>query len=98
MRIIAGKHRGRPLTAPPGRAVRPTRAAEPCSLAFLDPPYGEGLAASALAALAAAGWLAADALVIVEVAARQSLEAPAGFTLLDERRYGAARLNFLRWG
>jgi 16S rRNA (guanine966-N2)-methyltransferase len=79
-------------------AVRPTRAAEPCSLAFLDPPYGEDLAAPALAALAATGWFAPDALVIVEVAARQSLEAPAGFTLLDERRYGAARLNFLRWG
>ena len=48
------------------------------------------------AALAAAGWLAADALAIVEVAAREELLAPAGFAVLDERVYGAARLVFLR--
>ena len=48
------------------------------------------------AALAAAGWLAADALAIVEVAAREELPAPPAFTLLDERVYGAARLVFLR--
>lgn len=183
MRIIAGKHRGRPLQAPPGRVVRPTsdrarealfdilahgrfaerpvyeearvldvfagtgafglealsrgakyavfiekdRAAlgmlriniatlgeernaailatdasrppsapEACALAFLDPPYGEDLAGPALTALAAGRWFAPDALVVVEVAAKQSLTPPPGFTLLEERRYGAARLVFLR--
>ena len=184
MRIIAGKHRGRPLRAPEGRAVRPTsdRAREalfdilahgrfadrpvfeaarvldafagtgafglealsrgaaqasfiekdrgvlailrgniaalgeernttvlatdalhppaapaPVTLAFLDPPYGEDLAAPALTALAAARWFSTDALVIVEVASRQKLVPPLGFALLDERRYGAARLVFLRY-
>jgi len=78
-------------------ALRPPPAAAPVTLAFLDPPYREDLAAPALAALAAARWFAPDALVIVEVAARQKLVPPPGFTLLEERRYGAARLVFLRY-
>ena len=39
---------------------------EPFGLAFLDPPYGQGLAGRAVASLVAGGWLAADALVVVE--------------------------------
>ena len=81
-----------------GDATRPPRAAFVCAVAFLDPPYGSGLAAPALTALAAAGWLAEDALAIVEVAARESLPMPAGFNVIDERVYGAARLVFLRRG
>ena len=81
-----------------GDALRPPRAGAPASLAFLDPPYDEDVAAPALAALAAAGWLTHEALAVVEVAARQALTPPAGFTLLAERRYGAARILFLRFG
>jgi 16S rRNA (guanine966-N2)-methyltransferase len=79
-------------------ALHPPPAAQPCTLAFLDPPYGEDLAAPALAALAAAGWLASGALVVVELAARRPVAAPSGFAPLEERRYGAARLVFLRRG
>jgi len=80
-----------------GDATKPPRATGPCSLAFLDPPYREDLAAPALAALGKAGWLAENALVIVELAAREDFTVPDGFTLLDERRYGAARFVFLRY-
>ncbi|MHA1568804.1 MAG: RsmD family RNA methyltransferase, partial [Alphaproteobacteria bacterium] len=70
----------------------------PVSIAFLDPPYDEGLAVPALTALAAAGWLAADALAIVELPAREDAPPPpAGFALLDDRAYGAARVIFLRF-
>jgi 16S rRNA (guanine966-N2)-methyltransferase len=55
------------------------------------------LAGPALSALAAAGWLAPDALAVVEVAAREELPTPAGFAVIDERVYGAARLVFLRY-
>ena len=79
-----------------GDATRPPRAGLACAVAFLDPPYHSGLAVPALGALAAAGWLTPDALVVIEVAAREELPAPAGFTVLDERVYGAARLVFLR--
>lgn len=186
MRIVAGKHRGRPLTAPPGRQLRPTsdrvreavfnalchgnarigdgdavrdavvldgfagtgamgleavsrgaaqvalmdmdrtaqdfcrqnatalgeqatvtvlsgdclhpvRAAAPCDLIFLDPPYNSGLAAEALTALAHAGWIADGALCVIELAAREPFEPPDGATILDERRYGATRVLFVRW-
>lgn len=81
-----------------GDATAPPRAEAPVSVAFLDPPYGEDLAVPALTALAAAGWLAADALAIVELPAREDTPAPpAGFALLDDRAYGAARLIFLRF-
>jgi 16S rRNA (guanine966-N2)-methyltransferase len=79
----------------PGDATHPPRANVACVVAFVDPPYRSGLAAPGLAALAAAGWLAPGALAIVEVAAREELAPPAGFILLDERIYGAARLVFL---
>jgi len=79
-----------------GDVMAPPRALAPAALAFLDPPYGKGLAAPALAALGAAGWLVEGALCIVEMAAAELIEPPAGFILVDERRYGAARLAFLR--
>ncbi|GGF16013.1 DNA methyltransferase [Aliidongia dinghuensis] len=81
-----------------GDATAPTRAPAACSLVFLDPPYGKDLGPSALAALAAAGWIAEDAVVVLEVGAREALAAPDGFTIEDERRYGAARLVLMRYG
>ena len=80
----------------PGDATRPPRAPSACKVAFLDPPYRSGLAAAALGALEAAGWLAPEAHAVIELAAREELVVPAGFIRLDERVYGAARLVFLR--
>lgn len=82
----------------PGDATRPPSAPLAYALAFLDPPYRSGLAAAALTALDAAGWLTPDALAIVELAAREHLAPPAGFNLVDERMYGATRLLFFRRG
>jgi 16S rRNA (guanine966-N2)-methyltransferase len=50
----------------PADATRPPKADMACDLVFLDPPYGEGLGAAALTALDQAGWLTANALVVVE--------------------------------
>ena len=80
----------------PGDATRPPHAPSACGLVFLDPPYRSGLAAAALGALEAAGWLTPAALAVVELAAREELVPPAGFILLHERVYGAGRLAFLR--
>ena len=68
----------------------------PCSLVFLDPPYGQGLIAPALAALDKAGWVAPGALIVAEMGVRDPV--PEGKTLAveDERRYGKARIVFLR--
>jgi 16S rRNA (guanine966-N2)-methyltransferase len=52
----------------------------------------------ALGELAAGGWLADGALVVLEVGAREAAPQVAGFELLDERVYGAAKVLFLRRG
>jgi len=78
-----------------GDAVRPPKPDAPCHLAFLDPPYGKGLAVPCLIALTQSGWLARHATVAVELAASESIDVPAGFDLEDERRYGAARILIL---
>lgn len=77
-------------------ATKPPRANMACAIALLDPPYRKGLAAPALAALAKAGWLANGAICCIELAADEGLTASQGFELLDERRYGAARIQLLR--
>ena len=72
------------LRPPPGR---------PCSLVFLDPPYGEDLLPTGLAALSRAGWIAPGALVVAE-AARD--ETPDLGELLSERTHGAGRVSVWR--
>jgi 16S rRNA (guanine966-N2)-methyltransferase len=76
-------------------ASNPPAAGQPCRVIFLDPPYRSGLAAAALATLAARGWMDKRAICAVEMAANERLDAPVGFTAVDERRYGKARLAFL---
>lgn len=78
------------LPAPPGTAKAPA------ALAFLDPPYGSGLAVPALAGLRSRGWIGQGAVCVVEVASRETFAPPPGYILLDERSYGAARVAFLR--
>jgi 16S rRNA (guanine966-N2)-methyltransferase len=71
-------------------------APHPFDLVFLDPPYRSGLAAAALASLAADGWLGEGARLIVELAARDDLGLPPAYILERERRYGGAKFLFLR--
>jgi len=65
-------------------------------LVFLDPPYGKGLAETALAAARDGGWLAPDALIVVEEAADARFTAPDGFNEIERRRYDDTELTFLR--
>ncbi len=78
-------------------ATQPGVADQPFEIAFLDPPYRSGLARAALEALARGGWLVPDARVVVELARTEDLEPPPGFALEQTRRYGAAKLVFLRF-
>ncbi len=68
----------------------------PFSLALLDPPYGKGLAEQALAVLRDGGWLAPDALVVVEEAKAAAFAAPEGFGELERRAYDDTEFVFLR--
>jgi 16S rRNA (guanine966-N2)-methyltransferase len=69
---------------------------EPFSLAFLDPPYGQGLAENALVSAQAGGWFTPDALIVVEEAADARYTPPAGFAELERRRYDDTEVIVLR--
>lgn len=71
-------------------------APRPFDLIFLDPPYRSGLAGATLEVLAQAGWVAADARVIVELGATEDLDLPAPYSLERARRYGSAKFLYLR--
>jgi 16S rRNA (guanine966-N2)-methyltransferase len=64
---------------------------------FLDPPYGRGHGAKALAALARQGWLAPRAICMLEMEKKRQEGPPAGFVLRDERKYGIALVKFMEW-
>ena len=76
--------------------LAPPTASAPCSIVFLDPPYGEVLAAPALIALDRAGWIADGALCVVELSRDEAFDPPEGFAAVDDRRYGRARVVILR--
>ncbi len=75
-------------------ATRLPAAGTACNLVFLDPPYGQGLGIKALASAQTGGWIAPEALIVWEESTAQP--APAGFTTLDNRRYGDTWVTFLR--
>ncbi|APF36822.1 16S rRNA (guanine(966)-N(2))-methyltransferase RsmD [Chelatococcus daeguensis] len=75
----------------------PAKPLEPFSLVFCDPPYGKGLAERALTSACEGGWLAPDALVVVEEAASSPFVPPEGFELLEERQYGDTKALVMRF-
>lgn len=76
--------------------TRPPQTAQQFDLVLLDPPYGQGLAAAALEALAAAGWLAQDAVGVIEADRSQPETIPEEFTTVDSRDYGRTRITLIR--
>ncbi|MFT8418817.1 MAG: 16S rRNA (guanine(966)-N(2))-methyltransferase RsmD [Acetobacter sp.] len=82
----------------------PTARATPATLVFLDPPYHKGLPTKALAALKAKGWLAPNAVAVIETGRDEPLPftdetegaPPCPHALLAERQHGAARLSIWR--
>ncbi len=69
----------------------------PFELVFCDPPYGRSLAAPALASCAAGGWLAPDALVVVEEGKDAPVALPPDFTPLERRGAGETQVLFARY-
>ncbi|OUJ11632.1 16S rRNA (guanine(966)-N(2))-methyltransferase RsmD [Acetobacter okinawensis] len=82
----------------------PAARTAPATLLFLDPPYHKGLPGKALAALSAKGWVAPNAIAVIETGRDEPLpftdenaEAPpCPHDLLAERQHGAARLSIWR--
>jgi 16S rRNA (guanine966-N2)-methyltransferase len=74
----------------------PVSPLAPFTLAFLDPPYGKGLAGQALASARDGGWLAAGGLAVVEEAMEAKFAAPEGYEEIERRSSGETELVFLR--
>jgi len=69
-------------------------AGGPFDLVFLDPPYRKNLLAPALRSLREGGWLADQALLMVETAKGENFHHD-GFKQLDTRDYGDTNITFL---
>jgi 16S rRNA (guanine966-N2)-methyltransferase len=69
---------------------------EPFSLMFADPPYGKGLGEAALQSAAQGGWLALDALCVLEETSKATIVLPDNFEEVDRREMGESQLLFLR--
>jgi 16S rRNA (guanine966-N2)-methyltransferase len=84
------------LRAEPVERVLAVPATTSYEVVFIDPPYSDPVDA-ALARLADGGWLATDAVVVVERASRDPEPSwPAGVEPLRSRRYGEATLWYGR--
>jgi len=77
--------------------TKPAGLGAPFTLAFLDPPYGKGLADQGLAALTAGQWLSPGAVVVVEVGADDPIPVDSGLEIKWQRDAGAARLVTAVW-
>lgn len=60
----------------------------PFDIAFLDPPYGKGLATRALVSLLDGGWLKPGAIVVIEEREGAQLTLPSALAEIDRRGYG----------
>ncbi|MEU4395846.1 16S rRNA (guanine(966)-N(2))-methyltransferase RsmD [Kribbella sp. NPDC023855] len=82
------------LTRPVEKVASGPKLEGPVDLVFADPPYKleAGELQDVLTALVTGGWLADDAVVVVERAKREPWEWPEGFAALRDRKYGEARL------
>jgi len=75
----------------------PSTQAVAFNLVFADPPYGKGLAERALASAIEGGWLADEALVIVEENAAAGVALPADIEHLTHRIYGDTQVIIGRY-
>jgi 16S rRNA (guanine966-N2)-methyltransferase len=85
---------GAKLLTRPVEKVAAGESLGPFDLVYADPPYKLETAElqDVLTELAANGWLADDAVVVVERGKREPWEWPDGFDALRDRKYGEARL------
>jgi 16S rRNA (guanine966-N2)-methyltransferase len=73
----------------------PAHPVEPFTLVFLDPSYDKGLAEKALISAHEGGWLAPQALIVVEEA-KGAFTVPTGFEQIERRAYDDTELIILR--
>lgn len=67
----------------------------PATLVFLDPPYHKNLLEPTLVGLKAGGWLAHEALIVIE--SEKEWNVPVGFGVSEfEKTYGITKIQIIR--
>ncbi len=64
----------------------------PFTLVFADPPYGNGLAEKALQSALDGGWIAANAIIVIEEDASATVQLPKALVVLDTRETARSKL------
>ena len=80
-----------------GDAAAPPRAGQGYNLLFCDPPYHQGWPEKIILALIAQGWVAPDALLVLETARDEKPTLPPQFRPQLVRNYGVANIGFWRF-
>jgi 16S rRNA (guanine966-N2)-methyltransferase len=81
-----------------GDSSKPPMARATCNLVFIDPPYNEKLAHSAMEKLVEGKWLEKGAIVVVETGKTEDLPEVPGYTEFLNRNYGNSRIRMFEWG
>lgn len=91
--------RARVMPLPVARALKKLAAqGARFDLIFLDPPYGRGLAAATLEAVANLDLLHPQGLLVVEAGRRENLPEQVGsLSLRQSRHYGDTQVAFYEW-
>ena len=71
-------------------ALNPSPAPRAMSVVFMDAPYNKGLTEKALSSIVS--LLNKGALCLIEMEKNENLEFPKYYNILDERRYGIAKI------
>jgi 16S rRNA (guanine966-N2)-methyltransferase len=74
----------------------PPAASIPCNLIFLDPPYYKNLVTPTLVKLLSSGWLAANAVIVIETGAKEEFTIPEQYEDIENRKYGNSRIHILK--
>lgn len=77
-------------------ATKPPKATAPASMVFLDPPYRKELLDPSVTALANAGWIDGNTLIISERDPMEPGISVPEFSLLDSRKYGRCQIDIGR--
>ena len=72
--------------------------ARPFDVVFVDPPFGQGLLQDSLDRLSQGGWLAAEARIYIEHAAKgEAFDLPADWELLRSKQAGQVAYHLARY-
>lgn len=72
-------------------------AKKSADIIFMDPPYGKNLIPDTLKYLVKQHWINSKTVIITESSKEETIDFPDYFTIIKEKFYGRAKVNFLNF-